>query len=260
MNTETYKFPTLNPEDIDIRVGQKREKFSEFLLYKNARVDMNILDSVIGPDKWSRDHKEVKGNLYCGVGIEVEPGRVVWKWDCGSESNVEKEKGEASDSFKRACVNWGIGRELYTTPRIRIWADKLEFEGNYLKSSLAVTKMDFYPNSRRISDLTIENLDTMTEVWKMVGGVVVIGVGAKPMNFSSAGVHKPVTVKDYEDGKCVNLINELAKHNPSDPNDWGRAKEAIRHRKGADKELILDIPAEVMVKIENDAKQKILFN
>ena len=117
------EFRTLKPTEIDCRVGQVTAKGYTLLLYKDARCDMNILDESVGSENWQRDHKEVKGNLYCGVSIKfgVEGG-FYWatKWDCGVESNTEKEKGEASDSFKRACVNWGIGRELYSAPFIFI--------------------------------------------------------------------------------------------------------------------------------------------
>ena len=112
----------LRPEEIEVRIGQVYEKGVTMLLYKNARVDMALLDEMYGPMGWQRDHKEIKGNMYCGVGILNEvSGDWVWKWDCGTESNTEKQKGEASDSFKRACTNWGIGRELYTAPLI--WLD-----------------------------------------------------------------------------------------------------------------------------------------
>lgn len=112
----------LKADEIEVRVGQVYEKGVSMLLYKNARVDMAILDETYGQMGWQRDHKEVKGNMYCGIGIyDVESGEWVWKWDCGTESNTEKEKGEASDAFKRAGTNWGIGRELYTSPFI--WLD-----------------------------------------------------------------------------------------------------------------------------------------
>lgn len=128
-------FRTLKADEIDVKVGNVTAKGYTLLLYKNARVDMNILDETVGAENWQRDHKEVKGNLYCGIGINVNyqipilgqdngmpvypQEKWVWKWDCGVESQFgDKEKGEASDSFKRAGVNWGIGRELYTSPVI----------------------------------------------------------------------------------------------------------------------------------------------
>lgn len=121
----------LKASEIDVRVGQVSKKGVSMLLYKNARVDMAILDETYGAMGWQRDHKEIKGNLYCGIGILNEAsGEWVWKWDCGTESNTEKEKGEASDSFKRAGTNWGIGRELYTTPFVFLPAATDEYESN----------------------------------------------------------------------------------------------------------------------------------
>lgn len=113
----------LRADEIEIRVGQKAKDDSWYtlLLYKDSRCDMNILDELY-PMKWQRVHKELKGNIYCGVGIwSDELKEWIWRWDCGTESNTEAAKGESSDSFKRACVNvgiGGIGRELYTAPRI----------------------------------------------------------------------------------------------------------------------------------------------
>lgn len=129
------EFRRLKCDEIDVKVGSVTGKGYTLLLYKNARVDMAILDETVGAGNWQRDHKEVKGNLYCGIGInnpiiETETGkpvvldRWVWKWDCGVESAFgDKEKGEASDSFKRAGFNWGIGRELYTSPLIFVDAE-----------------------------------------------------------------------------------------------------------------------------------------
>ena len=114
------KFRDLKADEIEVRVGSIKKDGTglSLLLYKDARCDMNILDETVGPDSWQRKHYECKKNLYCTVGILTPNNGWVWKDDCGSESNTEKEKGEASDSFKRACVNWGIGRELYTAPLI----------------------------------------------------------------------------------------------------------------------------------------------
>lgn len=117
---ERKKIRPLNADEIEVRVGGVYEKGVTLLLYKNARVDMAILDETFGADRWQRDHKEVKGNLYCGIGIKTKNDEWVWKWDCGTESNTEKEKGESSDSFKRAGFCWGIGRELYEAPFIWI--------------------------------------------------------------------------------------------------------------------------------------------
>lgn len=118
------KFRALKANEIEVRVANITEKKCTLLLYKDARCDMNILDETVGADNWQRRHYDCKGNLFCSVGI-MTGKEWVWKDDCGAESFTEKEKGEASDSFKRACVNWGIGRELYTAPRICFDTNKI---------------------------------------------------------------------------------------------------------------------------------------
>lgn len=119
----------LDIKDIDFRVQSiNKGGYAVLLAYKDARVDMNRLDEVCGHGKWQRDHKEINGVIYGGIGILCEEHQDgmsvihswVWKWDAGSESFTEKEKGQASDSFKRAGFNWGIGRELYDYPSIKL--------------------------------------------------------------------------------------------------------------------------------------------
>lgn len=109
----------LKADDIDVRIGQVGDGYISLLLYKDARVDRQMLDETYGAFNWQCDYKELKGNMYCGIGVWNDQSQQwVWKWDCGTESQTEKEKGEASDAFKRAGFRWGIGIELYTSPRI----------------------------------------------------------------------------------------------------------------------------------------------
>lgn len=128
-------FRDLTADEIECRVQSVKSNGLVLLLYKNARCDMNILDETVGAENWQREHYECKGNLLCRVSICVETKKGesvfpewVWKSDCGVESNTEAQKGEASDSFKRACFNWGIGRELYTAPFIWIPAEKCDIK------------------------------------------------------------------------------------------------------------------------------------
>lgn len=115
------KFRALKANEIECRIGQIKENGLTLLLYKDARADMNLLDESVGPTNWKREHKLIGDRLYCTVSIfDEEKKEWISKEDVGTESNTEKEKGQASDSFKRACVNWGIGRELYTSPFIWI--------------------------------------------------------------------------------------------------------------------------------------------
>lgn len=122
------EFRKLKADEIECRIGTINAKGLSLLLYKDARVDMKILDETVGSMNWQRDHKELKGNIYCGISLwDNEKKQWITKWDCGTESYTEKEKGESSDSFKRAGFNVGIGRELYTSPFIWIRPEKDEF-------------------------------------------------------------------------------------------------------------------------------------
>ena len=115
------EFRKLKAEEIDVRVQSVKANGVILVLYKDARCDMNILDETIGCMNWERKHEVIDGRLYCTVSLYDErTNRWVSKQDVGTESNAEKEKGQASDSFKRACFNFGIGRELYTAPFIWI--------------------------------------------------------------------------------------------------------------------------------------------
>ena len=112
-------FRDLREDEIECRVAQVNEYGVSLLLYKDARCDQNILDETVGEFGWMRSH--TRDNANCIVSIwDNEKQQWISKEDTGTESNTEKEKGLASDSFKRACFNWGIGRELYTAPTIKI--------------------------------------------------------------------------------------------------------------------------------------------
>ena len=122
-------FRLLRADEIDCRVAQIKENGLSLLLYKDARCDMNILDETVGEFNWKREH--CRDNANCIVSIwDAEKGQWISKEDTGTESQSEAEKGLASDSFKRACFNWGIGRELYTAPFIWITADKCKISGS----------------------------------------------------------------------------------------------------------------------------------
>ena len=115
-------FRDLRADEIECRVAQAKENGVSLLLYKDARCDQNILDETVGPMNGMRHHS--RDNANCTVSIwDKDKGQWIGKEDTGTESNTEKEKGLASDSFKRACFNWGIGRELYTAPFIWIKAE-----------------------------------------------------------------------------------------------------------------------------------------
>lgn len=120
----------LSIEEIDFRVQSiNKGGYATILAYKDARVDMNRLDSVYGVGFWQKKYDVINDNLFCSVGVwNKELSQWVWVQDVGTESMAEKEKGQASDAFKRACFNLGIGRELYDYPLIQVKLDSTEFE------------------------------------------------------------------------------------------------------------------------------------
>lgn len=119
----------LRASEIECRVSTINEKGLSLLLFKDARVDQKILDETFSPFGWKRSHQVIDGNLYCTVEIwDKEKEQWIAKQDVGTVSYSEKEKGQASDSFKRACFNWGLGRELYTAPFIWVPAGKADIQ------------------------------------------------------------------------------------------------------------------------------------
>lgn len=144
-------FRTLKKEEILLRPQSVKNGKVTLLCYQDARCAMDILDDTLGTFGWQKKYEEIKGNVYCSIGIKNEEnGEWVWKSDCGAESNIEKEKGEASDATKRAAVCWGIGRELYTAPRINIDDD------GYGCSGYKVSEIS-YDDNREIIHLVIVN-------------------------------------------------------------------------------------------------------
>lgn len=151
------KFRDLKADEIECRVGTINAKGLTLLLYKDARCDMKLLDETVGAMNWMRKHYEHKGNIYCGIAIrDEETGEWVEKEDCGSESYTEKEKGEASDSFKRAGTNWGIGRELYTSPFI--WLNKELGGVEQNEKGKFITKKQFYVSEMDVVEKKITKL------------------------------------------------------------------------------------------------------
>lgn len=107
-------------DQIDFRVQSiNKGGYATILAYKDARVDIQRLNQVCGPLGWMRQH--TRDNHNCIVSIfDADHNHWVHKEDTGTESNTEQQKGLASDSFKRACFNWGIGIELYDYPIISV--------------------------------------------------------------------------------------------------------------------------------------------
>lgn len=159
------KFRELHADEIECRVAKVSAKGVMLLLYKNARCDMNVLDETVGPFGWQREHKELKGNIYCGISIKSKDGEWITKWDAGAESFTEKEKGEASDSFKRSGFNWGIGRELYTAPFIWVNAKFVSIKDNKTYDKFYVDHIGY--TDGKITSLRIKHAKSLAVVFDL---------------------------------------------------------------------------------------------
>lgn len=162
-------FRLLRADEIDCRISMIKANGLSLLLYKDARCDMNILDETVGMMNWKKEYS--RENRNCTVSIwDGEKMQWISKEDTGTESNTESEKGLASDSFKRACFNWGIGRELYSAPFIWIPKDccKIETSGQrYVCNDRFKVSAIEYDTAERICALTIIKEKTGEVVYKM---------------------------------------------------------------------------------------------
>lgn len=220
-------FRGLRADEIEVRVGTITKKGASLLLYKDARCDMNILDEVYGIGGWQREHRVVNDNLYCGIGIwNNEINQWVWKWDCGTESFTEKEKGEASDSFKRAAFNIGIGRELYTSGFIFVPCEtesipstnKFKLKNPYEFSGAFVSEVTYKEtaNKREINRLIIKD-NKGKEIFAKVGTNIESGeVTEKELQklfatAEKAGYNKDLIFKQIESkyNKTPDILNQM---------------------------------------------------
>ena len=149
----------LRADEIECRIAMINENGLSILLYKDARVDQRILDETFGLFGWKRSHQSIEGNLYCTVEIlNKETGDWISKQDVGTSSYSEKEKGQASDAFKRACFNIGVGRELYSAPFVWLSSSTITIQRKgerfICKDSFVVQKID-YNAEREITELVI---------------------------------------------------------------------------------------------------------
>ena len=211
------EFRTLRENEIDCRIQSLSEKNGAVgavvLLYKDARVDMRMLDEVVGALNWQREHKIVGDRLYCTVSIYNEKtGEWVSKSDVGTESNTEKEKGQASDSFKRACFNWGIGRELYSAPFTYINLQSGEWQKgkdgrpkSYAK--FTVKEID-YDENRNINKLII--VDSKGSVRYTMGGNAAPVQATKPKEKHVTGYDEFLKIQKEKNVPPVEITKFVA--------------------------------------------------
>ena len=196
----------LNPEEIECRVGTVMEQGITLLLYKNARVDQTILDEVFGICGWQRRHNMIGNELYCILSIwDDEKKQWVQKEDVGTESDYEKAKGAASDSFKRACFNIGIGRELYSAPFIYIPINKVQVSDKngkkYVKDRFSV----------KYIQTTTDKMIAALEIVNQRGEVVYTYRVSSASKQSAETDNKEEPVERISDGEIQTLYAELGR-------------------------------------------------
>ena len=199
------EFRSLTADDVECRVATVSQKGCSLLLYKNARCDMAILDQTVGPLNWQRSHS--RDNANCTVSIwDEDKNQWISKEDTGTESYTEKEKGLASDSFKRACFNWGIGRELYTAPFIWVNSQNCTISSNAGGKATTYDKFEVTALSvenHRITGLQIKNSKTGRIVYTY-GNVKT----AQNVLQSAAAAGVPVR-KECTCTKCGNVVKDV---------------------------------------------------
>lgn len=168
-------FRLLTEQEIECRVSEiaKGGQYLKLLLYKTVRTDSAILDEAIGPMNWQNRYEVIDGKMYCSIGIkDNETKEWIWKQNVGTESNMEAEKGQASDAMKRAGFVWGIGTELYTAPEIKIPAEKCNIHkyGDRFRcyDRFSVEKIK-YDDQERICALAIRCNGKRCFVWQEQG-------------------------------------------------------------------------------------------
>lgn len=166
-NKQQNRIRLLRADEIECRIGTVSENGISLLLYMDARSGMKILDEVFGSMNWQRKHEVIGGSLYCTISVwDNEKKQWISKMDVGKEcqSHTEKEKGQASDSFKRACINLGVGRELYSAPFIWVSSGKVRIEKKqdgklYTQDKFTVSHISYNEENRVITGLAIVNRD-----------------------------------------------------------------------------------------------------
>lgn len=210
------KFRPLRADEVDVRVAMVKDtpssKGVQLLLYKDARCDMNILDETVGQLNWQRRHSRENANCIVEIWDE-EKNQWVAKEDTGTESNTEKEKGLASDSFKRACFNWGIGRELYTAPFIWVKAPAVEIKDRKTYDRFSVREL--VVENGKITRLVVWNDTQKCQVYPQKDAKPAAPV-TTPV--AESGMNPPVCCD------CLCLIESYGKKTPQEMARYTKAK------------------------------------
>lgn len=218
-------FRLLTADEIECRIARQTNAGVQLLLYKTARTDYAVLDESVGCANWQCDYKEVDGKVYCGIGIKMD-NEWIWKWNCGSESNMEAEKGEASDALKRAGFAWGIGTELYSAPFIWLKPDKFTAdEKGRCTDRFKVVEIG-YDDQQRINRLEIDNTTKHINAFSFGGqqkkdrtfDIKVIMELAKKKDMQNVFTAEGIVMKSGNVKPYSELTDE----------EWARAKEQLK--------------------------------
>ena len=213
------EFRSLRADEIEVRVGQipKGGSGLSLLLYKDARCDMNLLDEALGAENWQCEYDVINGQLFCKVIVWSESHQQwISKQDVGAPSNMEAEKGRASDAFKRACFKLGIGRELYTAPRIWIYAQNRDGSKNctikqgnkgnmQCYDSFSVAEIDV--RDHVIEHLAIRNDDTGRIVFEWTSPKVAQRMSLPPTDEQLAEVERMIVQIAVERGVEADVVH-----------------------------------------------------
>lgn len=188
------RFRKLLSDEIQVRPTDTRTKGKALLLlYQDARCAMNILDETVGQFAWQKRYENINGNIYCGIGIkDTDNNEWVWKYDCGSFTAKEEDmqsKADASDATKRAAVCWGIGRELYATPKINIKCPD-----------------SYYYNDRMNMTFSVKSIEWEDD--KLVDLVIVDKFNKVVYDYKNLGSSTTVPNLETEEQKLFQLSNE----------------------------------------------------
>lgn len=204
------KFRKLTADEIDVRVQtyNSNSKGVILLLYKDARCDMNILDEAVGSLYWKREH--TRDNANCIVSIyNKEIGQWISKEDTGTESFTEKEKGLASDSFKRACFNWGIGRELYTSPFIWVNVADNEVYNGKISPRLKFSVKEISYDGNNIKDLVIVDNNNKVRFTTKSGKTTTYKDIEKKDNKLITNGQIDIITKAFDPERVANMLNHF---------------------------------------------------
>ena len=238
------EFRLLTAEEIDCRISTCSQWGVGLLLYKDARCDQNILDETVGAMNWQRHH--TRDNANCIVSIwDKDKNQWIEKEDTGTESFTEAEKGLASDSFKRACFNWGIGRELYTAPNMFVFKkdlktlEEVNMQGKTrwtCKDAFKVTEIEYV--NRKIVYVKILNLKT--NEFLEFGAPATETRKAEAVANSFIDEPKKKVLLSTAKKKGVELVKILERYNVSSVDEmtmdsWMKAMKVLEKMKDAEK-------------------------